>query len=60
MTRKRNKESKFEKIQMHLMNLEEMVNMKLYNLLIELSDFRLEIRQLRMDLRGIEDEDKKN
>ena len=60
MTRKRNKESKFDKIQMHLMNLEEMVNMKLYNLLIELSDFRLEIRQLRMDLRGIEDEDKKN
>ena len=60
MTRKRKKESKFDKIQMHLMNLEEMVNMKLYNLFIELSDFRLEIRELRMDLRGIEDEDKKN
>jgi predicted nucleic acid-binding Zn-ribbon protein len=45
-----------EKMQQHLMNISEMLNSRVYNLLIEFADMRNEIRQLQMDLHGVIEE----
>jgi hypothetical protein len=41
---------KFEEMQQRLMNLSEMLNSKIYNLMIEFADMRHEIKQLQMNL----------
>ena len=48
-----------EKMQQHLMNISEMLNSRVYNLLLEFTDMRNEIRELQIDLHEIIKEDKK-
>ena len=50
------KEKSIEKMQQHLMNISEMLNSRVYNLLIEFADMRNEIKQLRIDLTCVVEE----
>jgi ACT domain-containing protein len=49
---------KYEKIHQKLENISEMLNSRIYNLLIEFADMRGEIRDLRMLLHEIEQGEK--
>lgn len=49
------KEEVIETMQQHLINISEMLNSRIYNLLIEFADMRWEIKQLQMDLIEIRD-----
>ena len=51
--------NKFYKIYQKLKNISEMLNSRVYNLLIEFADMRGEIRELRMCLFELEKKDKK-
>jgi ACT domain-containing protein len=51
--------NKFEKMRQKLENISEMLNSRIYNLLIEFADMRGEIRELRVCLSELAREEKK-
>ena len=59
MNKQSNIQDKIEKMQQHLTNISEMLNSRVYNLLLEFTDMRNEIRELQIDLHEIIKEDKK-
>jgi hypothetical protein len=52
---KKEKEILFEKMQQNIENLSEMLNSRIYNLMIEFADMRIEITKLRMNLHSLKD-----